>query len=494
MTMQDVSGIPVKPTEFKAPAGNPFKYDLLDRRPAVESLTKIVRSARSPYVISVDAEWGAGKTAFLNMCSQHMQEHGFHVVHFNAWETDFAGSPFEALSAEITQSLEQHSEPTIKGMAESLKGSATEVILTLAKAAVRGAGTFLPFAGPVVAETTVKVIDLLRSDPISEYQLMKNSITKFKESIGKIAVQLSSHEQGKPLVIAIDELDRCRPSYAIELIEITKHIFLADNIVFILAVNSSELAHSVNSLYGAKFDAEGYLRRFFDLQFRLPKTDRAQFVDALIRTTGLKNLINAQPDEAALSLKLITSYLSNTRDSLREVEQATHRLGLILQLLDDVKPWMTSAAIIALILRETEPNVYLRYLHGESTDQEVIDALFTNLPIQTPYLASAKAEIEGAVIAVTQPWASTDTGMFAELTSPLILNHRKVQSTINPSNKHFTDEEGYSIDVMDYAGRVWRSLQYEDQRSKLEEAMQFLELVLPGYSPSTTTTVLKKGP
>ena len=47
---------------------------------------------------------------------------------------------------------------------------------------------------------------------------------------------------------------------------------------------------------------------------------------------------------------------------------------------------------------------------------------------------------------------------------------------------------------MDYAGRVWRSLQYEDKRSKLEEAMQFLELVLPGYSPSITTTVLKKGP
>ena len=72
----------------------------------------------------------------------------------------------------------------------------------------------------------------------------------------------------------IDELDRCRPPYAVELLEVAKHLFSVDYIVFVLAVNRPELAHSIRDLYGSGFDAAGYLRRFFDIDFRLPDPER----------------------------------------------------------------------------------------------------------------------------------------------------------------------------------------------------------------------------
>ena len=228
--------IPIRPVDFKVPSDNPFENDLLERRSAVGSLTRIVESANSPYVISVDAEWGAGKTAFLRMWSQHLRNEGFHVVHFNAWETDFANNPFQALSAELTRSLEQCSDSTIKDITRTVRKSASKIALTLAKAGLRGAGTFLPIVGPVAAEATVNVIDSLHNDPISEYLMARRSIEEFRLSIGKVSTALSSRRQGKPLVVAIDELDRCRPTYAIELIETAKHIFLVDNVVFILAI------------------------------------------------------------------------------------------------------------------------------------------------------------------------------------------------------------------------------------------------------------------
>ena len=98
-------------------------------------------------------------------------------------------------------------------------------------------------------------------------------------------------ELGKPLVIMIDELDRCRPSYAIELLEVAKHLFAVDNVVFVLAVNRAELVHSVKALYGSGFDAEGYLRRFFDLDFQLPEPDRKRFVSDLLKTTKLTSIL-----------------------------------------------------------------------------------------------------------------------------------------------------------------------------------------------------------
>ena len=480
--MKSSDRLPIRPTDFKVPPDNPFENDLLERKSAVGSLTRIVESANSPYVISVDAEWGAGKTAFLGMWSQHLRNEGFHVVHFNAWETDFANNPFQALSAEITRSLEQYSDSTIKDMTRTVRESASGIALTLAKAGIRGAGTFFPVVGPVAAEATVNLINSVRNDPISEYLIARTSIEEFRLSIGKVATELSSRGQGKPLVVAIDELDRCRPTYAIELIETAKHIFLVDNVVFILAINSSALAHSIKALYGNAFDAESYMRRFIDLQFRLPDHDRTHFVEALLRSVRLKDHPDGQTDDAALSLMLFTSFLSQRRFSLRDTEQATHRLNLILQLLDNVKPWMMFAAVVGLILRAAEPEIYLRFLRNETSDEEILETLFANLPMKTPGLAQTKAKIEGAVVAITQPRSSGDTGMFAELTSPLIQRHRRTHAEIEPSQKEFTDDQAYSIDVTSHARDIWISLEHQDHRSQLVEAMQFLELLLPGYS------------
>lgn len=481
-TMAQADRIQVRPAEFEVPSDDPFKNDLLERRSSVEVLTRILETANSPYVISVDAEWGAGKTVFLKMWSQHLRNKGFHVVHFNAWETDFASSPFQALSAELTHSLEQRSDSTIKDMTQAVRKSASGIARSLAKASVRGAGTLFPVVGSVAAEATVNAIDSLRHDSISEYQTTRSSMEDFRVSIGQVAAALSSGKHGKPLVVAIDELDRCRPTYAIELIETTKHIFLVEGVAFILSINSSALAHSIRALYGAHFNAEAYMRRFVDLPFRLPEHDRTLFVKVLLRLTGLSDLTDARTDEAALSLLLLTSFLNSQRHTLRDTEQCIHRLGLVLQLLDEVEPWMTFSAVVGLILRAAEPKMYLRFLREETTDEEIVGTLFANLPMETSSLAKAKANIEGAIVAITQPRLPGDTGMFAERTSPLILSHRRLQAEIDRTQKGFTEDQEHSIDVISHARDIWNELGRQDQRSQLMEALQLLELLLPDRS------------
>ena len=111
---------------------------------------------------------------------------------------------------------------------------------------------------------------------------LKKAVREFKEALLELSNQLSESIPNHPLVFAIDELDRCRPSYAVELLEVAKHLFSVNNVVFVLVINQLELAQSVKALYGQTFDAEGYLQRFFDLDFRLPDPDRSRFVDALL--------------------------------------------------------------------------------------------------------------------------------------------------------------------------------------------------------------------
>ena len=472
----------IRSADLVVPSDDPFENDLLGRRPAVESLTRILASSTGPCVVSVDAEWGSGKTVFLRMWSQHLQNAGFHVIQFNAWETDFTNNPLHALTAELTRSLAQCSDPKIEGITRTLRESASELAFALAKAGVRGAGALLPAAGPVAAEATVHAIDSMRRDPVSEYQQARDSIEKLKLAIGKASNALSSRRRRKPLVIAIDELDRCRPSYAIGLIETAKHIFSVDNVVFVLAINSSALEHSIKAVYGSAFDAEPYMRRFIDLQFRLPEHDRTRFMKALLKSAGLSRIIHTRTDEGELSFMLFTSFFADTKHNLRDIEQAARRLGLILQLLDDVQPWMMFSAVVGLILRAAEPDLYSKFLHDEAKDEEILETLFANLSLEQPRLTETKAKLEGAVIAVTQPRVPGDTGMFSELTSPLIRSHRRTLAEIDPTMNEFTEDQKYSIDVTEYARDAWSGFQLRDARSQLTEAMQFLELLLPGYS------------
>lgn len=104
--------IPIQPSEIEVPEDDPFKYDQLGRKKPAEILTHLVGSVQGPCVLAVDAPWGTGKTTFLKMWSQYLRQdkQGFPVIGFNAWETDFSGNPFQALSSELTSGLEKYTD------------------------------------------------------------------------------------------------------------------------------------------------------------------------------------------------------------------------------------------------------------------------------------------------------------------------------------------------------------------------------------------------
>ena len=480
---ENVDAIPIRPNEFAVPPGEPFKNDLLERRPVIEGLTRMVGSARSPYVISVDADWGSGKTAFLNMWCQHLQNEGYTVVQFNAWETDFADSPFQALSAEVTHNLECVSDSAVKEGIENLKGLAANAAVALSKSALRGAGTLFPGAGPMTVEVLIKAIESLRKeptkDPISEYEETRVALEDFRSSIGEVATAESCRTNGKPLVVAIDELDRCRPTYAIELIETAKHIFLVKNVVFILAINSTALAHSVKSLYGAEFDAERYFRRFFDLPFRLPEPNREMFAKELLASTKLQEMIRSQPEVARLCLSLAISLFGSESLSLRDAEQAARRLDLILNMLDDVKPWTVFCALIGLSIMVFRPDVYVRFLRGELTDEEVFEVLSSGFDFRNSELASFKPQIEAAVIALTVSRSGERNVDPEAVSSRLIVQHRNMMESNDNGQGRQTPEQRNSQQVLEWFSHI----QWGVGVSDLIEAMRCLELVLP--SPSS---------
>ena len=82
-------------------------------------------------------------------------------------------------------------------------------------------------------------------------------IKQMKAALAEVVSSLESKDRSAPIIIVIDELDRCRPTYAIKLLEEIKHLFDVPGLVFVFGMHGDQLAHSVKAAYGAEFQCKG---------------------------------------------------------------------------------------------------------------------------------------------------------------------------------------------------------------------------------------------
>lgn len=376
-------GIRIQPRDIEVPPDDPFKYDLLDRKKNIEVLTHLVGSFEGPCVLAVDAKWGKGKTTFIKMWAQYLRKKEFLVVEFNAWETDFSGNPFATLSTELMEGLQKISDESMKKKVIKVKKYANEIIRQAIPDAIRIIAASTPGIGSIG-----EALASYTEEKLSAYEETKESTEKFRDVLEDIADKLSETKDGRPLIVVIDELDRCRPSYAVELLEVAKHLFTMDHIVFVLAVNRSELEHSIEALYGSKFDAQGYLRRFFDLDFRLPDPGRRlpdpgrdAFINEMLSAIQIDDYFKRTEDgEVHNDIKTIRKWLQHflgAHDiSLRTIAQSIYRLGLVFDSLGSDQRSFMRAAVVALILRTIDANLYHRFVRGEISDIDVVKKVF----------------------------------------------------------------------------------------------------------------------
>ena len=368
-------GIRIQPRDIEVPEDDPFRDDLLGRREAVDTLTHLVGNIEGPCAMAVDAPWGAGKTTFLKIWAQHLRNEGFPVVKFNAWETDYSEDPFPTLSTELTEGLESWKTKLPGKTIKNLKEASLEILRWVVPGAIQAAASFFPVAGAHIGQAATSFAE----KRLSQHQKARTSVKEFRRVLRDAANALSNECNGRPLIVMIDELDRCRPSYAVELLEVAKHLFSVDRIIFVLAVNRNQLAHSVRSLYGGEFDAEGYLRRFFDVDFRLSEPSRDAFIAAQLRAMGLNDFFDRTLDSKASPENLramLLAFFGTSDLSLRTIAQALHRLGLLLASLRSDQQAHLLATTVALIVRAIAPDTYHGFNRGAASDLDVVNAVF----------------------------------------------------------------------------------------------------------------------
>ena len=280
--------------------------DKLNRQDFINFMKNLIKNSDNykrnsdsdSYVIALDSGWGTGKSFFIELLKKDIEENedNIKVVKYNAWENDYCDNAFNPLFYDILN----------KNIVDSITDKKNiEALGTAAKSIIKAFGKDVISKTIGLDNTTEAVINTLADiknfltknlPEIEELNSQRESFENFKKLLKSTSSWLSDND--KRLVVIIDELDRCKPTFAIQTLEIVKHIFDIENLTFIFAIDIHQLSHSIECVYGQGIDSTGYLCRFFDYIAKLPTSDITSYIQNTIanidsipkmQTTSYKN-------------------------------------------------------------------------------------------------------------------------------------------------------------------------------------------------------------
>ncbi len=372
--------IHLRPTPAEIGADDPFANDLIGRRKLADFMSELVSHAADSFVLALDSPWGTGKTTFLKMWLEDLKKNGSPAVYFNAWENDFAADPLACLLGEVGSLL--------KAMGGA--GKAQPHLKKIKKLGAQLLKRAIPIGARVITagfvdEKTVKdlhdaVSDLTQKvveEAIAEHEKSKELSTEFKNALTKAVEKISENisDAHRPLIFIIDELDRCRPTFAVELLERAKHFFTVPGVIFVLGLDKKALSTSLQTIYGNGFDSVGYLRRFIDFEVPLPVGKSDTFIQKLIEHFGLAEYSSELSQEMAQK-NYFRNNLASLFDAamlpLRAQEQTMARFSVLLRV-TNLQGALPLAILPLVAMMATDVTLFHAFAHGTLNGEQIIE-------------------------------------------------------------------------------------------------------------------------
>ena len=201
------------------------------------------------------------------------EEQNYRVVYIDAFEQDYIEDPFLLIATELAQLIKNNQ--TVKDSFIEKSSAVMKALLPLAATSLLNLITMMTIGKMHIADDIKEIIDGVQED--SEEAVGEWIKDKFKgheaEKHFRKELEKIAKADDKPIIIFIDELDRCRPDFAVKILERIKHFFNVENVVFVLLLNREQLQNAVKGVYGAETDAATYLGKFVNFFFTLPKIE-----------------------------------------------------------------------------------------------------------------------------------------------------------------------------------------------------------------------------
>lgn len=342
-----------------------LRNNFINRNKYIGSFFKLINGIENNKIIALDGEWGSGKTWFvksieylinsnvneeLNIVDKDIMENiklNYMTFYYNAWENDDAENAMLSLIYKlVNDSCLQKDDDAV--------GIIPRLLNIIIKFATNGSVDIKEdFFGEQWNNKQI-------TDCIKTSEEIKDT---FKEIIDNLLV-----ENKNKILIIIDEIDRCKPLFAINLLENIKHFYNDDRIIFLITTNNKELANSVCKVYGEKYNGSLYLDRFFDINLELPNNYIREYIQAIDEGKDKSDFYFKSCRELAKECNL------TMREYNRYINAMENIKNNIISEYSDLSLFVNYILVpIVMELRIKEKNKYYEFVNGNLFD--VIDDL-----------------------------------------------------------------------------------------------------------------------
>jgi hypothetical protein len=360
-----------------------FLIDFLSRRSRELAHAGQAKS----FVLNINAEWGQGKTFFLRRLANQLAQEGYVSVYINAWTDDHAPDPLVAVIAALDHALQPFckKQNEIKRVWDNAKTNGLGVV---SAAPTIGIGNFTKHSETrpareegseaLVAEQAEdqgnRIIDEYEECVLRNFRKTRTSIKTFRYSLSRLATALIDDDRKLPIFIIVDEIDRCRPDYAIGFLERIKHLFNVTYIVFVVATDTKQLSCSVNVIYGSDFESQRYLMHFFDYTYTFAPPDISRFVEFFFETRkiDLKMLESPALDPVPFTMQLF----QHIGLDLRKIEQCLDLLHTVVTGWDSKCKIQLLYLLPLIVSYETGNKDVFQALANPCADRDIVQRWF----------------------------------------------------------------------------------------------------------------------
>ena len=352
------------------------KTDIFEYKDFGERFANIVEALDSATVIVLDGPWGSGKTTFTQQWAGLLRQREHAVVQFDAFANDYQDDPFIALAGAIHACSGHEKTEGAKNLKTAFLKSAAGVTKALPSIATRVVVNLVT-QGALSAAAVSKLVESIESARSSqlEKRIAKahentEAINEFRERLSELARQLAqgttaateetklADKATRKFVFIIDELDRCKPTFALSLLERIKHLFSVDEIVFVLIAHLPQLARMVEKEYGVTSGIQ-YLEKFHRLRVSLPVAHATRGSRQTRYLYHLLEEMDVRMDQPRVydDVTQALPALVDTYDlSLRTLEQVVYNVTLVFLGTDDrfFAPLICGLAVMRIV----DPQLY----------------------------------------------------------------------------------------------------------------------------------------
>lgn len=358
-----------------------IKDNYFQRNNILISLINFLYSEEKIDSICVNAPWGTGKTIFCHQIQyivnnikkeSHLsfkkQINNFNdninikIFYFNSWENDSINAPALSLLYNLLQD-DTFIDPDVKNKLKDITFKTGDMLLK------------------IISRGTLSLENKRSSDILDDIFLNNNIHSKINKTIEDF---ISINNLNK-LIIVIDELDRCRPNYAVEMLETIKHFFCNENIIFIFSTDLSQISNTIKKFYGNNFDSDLYLQRFFDRIITLDTPDIEYFISNELK-------FDIEKSELCISLAqhIIHYYHFSVRETITFITAFKRILPSISNKHGNIYIRISYHFFVTLgiALKTNNISLYMDYIQGKLT-KSYFSELIKDNPTILPILLQA---------------------------------------------------------------------------------------------------------